>query len=100
MLHNLLCLRARGNSILYGKAVRKSKEVSGQGQPPRRYVRRGGGTLYYTLGPDRQGVCRNAYVAWELYGPNDQDYRFLGSEDLQRGSRARPKGFRQGSGFS
>jgi hypothetical protein len=39
--------------------------------------------VYYTLGADREGVCHNAYVAWELYGPNDEDYRFLGPEDLQ-----------------
>jgi hypothetical protein len=39
--------------------------------------------VYYTLGADRQGVCHNAYVVWELYGPNDEDYRFLAPEDLQ-----------------
>lgn len=33
--------------------------------------------VYYTFGADPQGICRNARVAWELYGPGDEDYRFL-----------------------
>jgi hypothetical protein len=33
--------------------------------------------VYYTLGADREGIYHNAYVEWELYGPNEEDYRFL-----------------------
>lgn len=33
--------------------------------------------VYYTLGTDPDGVYHNAVVAWELYGPNDEDYRSL-----------------------
>ena len=33
--------------------------------------------VYYTHGRDIEGVYRNAVVAWELYGPNEEDYRFL-----------------------
>ncbi len=35
--------------------------------------------VYYTLGTDSIGVCRNAMVAWELYGPAEEDYRFIQS---------------------
>jgi hypothetical protein len=38
--------------------------------------------VYYTLGADNQGVFHNAYVAWEIYGPNEEDYRFLTPEGL------------------
>jgi len=33
--------------------------------------------VYYTFGTDTEGVYRNAMVAWELYGPGEEDYRFL-----------------------
>jgi hypothetical protein len=33
--------------------------------------------VYYTLGTDTEGVYRNAVVAWELYGPGEEDYRFF-----------------------
>jgi hypothetical protein len=33
--------------------------------------------VYYTCGADRQGVYWNAVVAWELYGPGEEDYRFV-----------------------
>ena len=33
--------------------------------------------VFYTLGADPKGVYRNEMVAWELYGPRDEDYRFL-----------------------
>jgi len=35
--------------------------------------------VFYTLGTDRQGVYQNAMVAWELYGPDEEDHRFLQS---------------------
>ena len=33
--------------------------------------------VYYTFGTDTAGVYHNAVVAWELYGPGEEDYRFL-----------------------
>jgi hypothetical protein len=39
--------------------------------------------VWYTHGTDRDGVCHNAYVAWELYGPSEEDYRSL----IPQGSR-------------
>ena len=33
--------------------------------------------VYYTFGTDSEGVYRNAVVAWELYGPGEEDHRFL-----------------------
>ncbi|MBI4663090.1 MAG: hypothetical protein HY735_30145 [Verrucomicrobia bacterium] len=33
--------------------------------------------VYYTLGTDTEGVYHNAVVAWEIYGPGEEDYRIL-----------------------
>jgi hypothetical protein len=44
--------------------------------------------VYYTYGADREGVYHNAYVAWELYGPEEEDYHFL----PPGGTRPRVKG--------
>ncbi|MBM3736961.1 MAG: hypothetical protein FJW39_14365 [Acidobacteria bacterium] len=33
--------------------------------------------VFYTTGAGRDGVYRNARVAWELYGPGEEDYQFL-----------------------
>jgi hypothetical protein len=33
--------------------------------------------VFYTHGADRKGVFNNAVVDWELYGPNEEDYRSL-----------------------
>ena len=33
--------------------------------------------VYYMPGPDAAGTFHNEYMAWELYGPEPQDYRFL-----------------------
>lgn len=47
--------------------------------------------VYYTLGPDSHGVCHNVSVDWELYGPNEEDYRFLTRESsrplMEQGSK-------------
>jgi hypothetical protein len=40
----------------------------------------GSAPVYYTLGADPKGVYRNVKVLWELYGPGEEDYRFLLSE--------------------
>jgi hypothetical protein len=33
--------------------------------------------VYYTFGADTQGIYHNARVAWELYGPAEEDYLFI-----------------------
>lgn len=33
--------------------------------------------VFYTVGADASGIYYNAVVAWELYGPGEEDYRFL-----------------------
>jgi len=39
--------------------------------------------IYYTHGADTEGVYHNARVAWELYGPGEEDYLFLMPEKLK-----------------
>jgi len=39
--------------------------------------------VYYTYGADTDGVYHNALVAWELYGPDEEDCRFLMPENLK-----------------
>jgi len=46
------------------------------------HVVEGAAPIYYTFGADPTGVHHNAMVAWELYGPNPEDYRFLRPDDL------------------
>jgi len=33
--------------------------------------------VFYTYGTDTEGVYHNAVAAWEIYGPNEEDYRHL-----------------------
>jgi hypothetical protein len=40
----------------------------------------GSAAVYYTLGADSQGRYRNVMVAWELYGPEEEDYHSLRQE--------------------
>ncbi len=35
--------------------------------------------VFYTLGADAEGIYQNAVVAWEVYGPGEEDHRFLQS---------------------
>ena len=37
----------------------------------------GSSPVYYTLGADSKGIYKNVKVFWELYGPGEEDYRFL-----------------------
>jgi len=39
--------------------------------------------VYYTLGADTEGTYHNAMVAWELYGPGEEDYRYPQPEKLK-----------------
>ena len=68
-----------------GDAPGLTVEVKGEGAAPlsmtaRARVTEGSARIYYTLGADAQGVYPNLRVAWELYGPADEDYRFLREE--------------------
>lgn len=49
--------------------------------------------VYYMPGPDAAGTFHNAYVAWELYGPQPEDYRSLTGSSrphvLQQGSNVK-----------
>ena len=40
-------------------------------------------SVYYTYGTDPEGVYHNAVVAWELYGPGEEDYRVLQPTGLE-----------------
>jgi len=46
-------------------------------------VRETSAPVYYTFGADTTGVYRNAKVAWELYGPGDEDHVFFIPERLE-----------------
>jgi hypothetical protein len=39
--------------------------------------------VYYTHGTDPAGVYHNAMVLWELFGPGEEDYRFLMPENMR-----------------
>jgi hypothetical protein len=41
------------------------------------HVRETAAPVYYTHGTDDKGIYQNAMVLWELYGPNEEDYRAL-----------------------
>ncbi len=74
-----------------GAPPRLTVELSdAEGRAPLRIEARarvveGSAPVYYTLGADTAGVYRNAMVAWELYGPGEEDYRFLGDEIWKAG---------------
>jgi len=44
---------------------------------------KGSADIYYTLGASSKGIYRNVMVLWELYGPEEEDYRFLLSENRE-----------------
>jgi hypothetical protein len=56
----------------------------------RAYLTEGSSPVYYTLGADRKGIYTNTKVLWELYGPKEEDYRFL--HDWNREPRIRAEG--------
>ena len=43
-------------------------------------VTEGSASVYYTRGADDSGIYNNEMVLWELFGPEEEDYRFLNSE--------------------
>lgn len=49
----------------------------------RAQITEGSAAVYYTTGADRQGVYQNAMVLWELYGPEEEDYRTLPGHVIQ-----------------
>jgi hypothetical protein len=58
----------------------------------RAFLTGGSSDVYYTLGANSNGIYRNVMVLWELYGPEEEDYRFLGGEN--RGPRMLVEGTR------
>ena len=40
-------------------------------------VAKGSAAVYYTRGADENGVYNNEMILWELFGPGEEDYRFL-----------------------
>ncbi len=49
----------------------------------RAQITEGSAAVFYTTGTDRQGVYQNAMVLWELYGPDEEDYRTLPGRVIQ-----------------
>ena len=43
-------------------------------------VTEGSAVVYYTRGADKNGIYNNERVLWELFGPEEEDYRFLNRE--------------------
>jgi hypothetical protein len=46
-------------------------------------VTEGSAAVYYTRGADEGGVYNNEMVLWELFGPEEEDYRFLNREQSE-----------------
>jgi hypothetical protein len=62
--------------------------ATGDAKAPMRWVARADvkettAAVYYTYGTDDRGICQNAVVLWELFGPGPEDYRFLVPQDLR-----------------
>ncbi len=52
-------------------------------------VRMGSSPVWYTAGADRNGVYHNDAVMWELFGPEEWDYRFLNAPGNQEAENQR-----------
>ena len=46
-------------------------------------ITEGSASLYYTRGADENGIYNNEMVLWELFGPEEEDYRFLNREQSE-----------------
>ena len=46
-------------------------------------VTEGSTAIYYTRGADENGIYNNERVLWELFGPEEEDYRFLNREQSE-----------------
>ena len=46
-------------------------------------VTEGSTAVYYTRGADENGIYNNERVLWELFGPEEEDYRFLNRESSE-----------------
>jgi len=63
--------------------------VSAGGQPDdyvltgQAEVREGSAPVFYTQGADREGIYKNIYVLWELFGPGEEDYYYPWTESWQ-----------------
>ena len=43
-------------------------------------ITKGSASVYYTRGANKNGIYNNEVVLWELFGPEEEDYRFLNRE--------------------
>jgi hypothetical protein len=55
-----------------GRTIRATARVEQKSAP-----------VFYTIGADTDGVYHNAYVAWELCSPGEEDYRYVQPEKLK-----------------
>ena len=46
-------------------------------------VTEGSAAIYYTRGADEKGIYNNERALWELFGPEEEDYRFLNREQSE-----------------
>lgn len=46
-------------------------------------ITEGASAVYYTRGADENGIYNNERVLWELFGPAEEDYRFLNREQSE-----------------
>ena len=46
-------------------------------------VTKGSASVYYTRGADENGIYNNEILLWELFGPEEEDYRFLNREQSE-----------------
>ena len=46
-------------------------------------VTKGSASIYYTRGAGKSGIYNNEMVLWELFGPAEEDYRFLNREQSE-----------------
>ena len=49
----------------------------------RAIVTEGSAAVYYTRGADKSGIYNNEIVLWELFGPEEENYRFLNREQSE-----------------
>jgi len=91
-----VAVEEEGKEILYegarvsvrpsGKPPQLSVELSiSEGEVPLEItahasIIQGSAPVYYTVGANSQGVYENVMVCWELFGPGEEDYRFLNWE--------------------
>ena len=46
-------------------------------------VAKGSASVYYTRGADESGIYNNEMILWELFGPEEENYRFLNRDQSE-----------------